>query len=269
MSKKNSWDNKSSARERLKAERERQAKRDKVRRQLLVAGGIVAVLAVAGGVAVAVAGADGSNKPLAVPANAVGSNGTTVVVGDANAKHTLHLYEDPRCPICASFEQQDGQGVLKGAKDGKYKIEYTFGTFLDAGNGGHGSMHALSALGAALNVSTDAFVQFHTALYTAANHPDERVDKFSDNAYLFKISDQVPALKGNAAFQKAVKDGTYDTWAKKMSDSFNSSGVQGTPTVKLDGKTIEVTGQSFPPPMGVIPSAQLTQAIDQRIGAKK
>jgi protein-disulfide isomerase len=269
MSTKNSWDNKSSARERLKAEREKQAKRDKVRRQLLVGGAIVAVLAVGAVVAVTVAksGGGSSSKPLVVPANASGTNGTTVVIGNPSAKHTLHMYEDPRCPICAAFEQQDGQTVLQGEQNGTYKLQYTFGTFLDAADGGHGSMHALSALGAALNVSPQAFIKFHTALYSAANHPDETVDKFSDNSYLFKISDQVPELKGNAAFQKAVENGTYDTWAQKMSDSFNSSGVQGTPTAVMDGKTVSVAGQSFPP-SGIISSTQLMTTINQQFGIK-
>ncbi|AEW93556.1 MULTISPECIES: thioredoxin domain-containing protein [Streptomycetaceae] len=268
MSKKNTWENKSSARERLKVERERQAKKDKLRRQLFAVGGVVVVLGAAAGIAVAVANSGEKAKPLVVPANAAGTDGTTVTIGDKKAAHTLHLYEDPRCPICAQFEQQDGPDVLKAAQDGKYKIEYTFGTFLDNSFGGSGSKHALSALGAALDVSPEAFVKYHTALYSAANHPEEQQDKFADSSYLLKIADQVPELKGNAAFTKAVKDGTYDTWAKKMSDSFNSSGVQGTPTAKLDGKVVEIAGQNFPP-SGIIGSTQLMQTIDKQLGTKK
>ncbi|MDF3288619.1 thioredoxin domain-containing protein [Streptomyces silvisoli] len=268
MSSKNSWENKASARERLKAERERQAKRDKLRRQLIAGGAIVAALAIAGGVAVAVSQSGGSSKPLVLPANTSGPNGTTVVYGNKNAAHTLSLYEDPRCPVCAMFEQADGKDVIQGAQDSRYKIQYTFGTFIDKNDGGSGSMHALSALGAALNVSPDAFIKFHTALYSQANHPDETQDKFSDNSYLFKISDQVPELKGNAAFQKAVKDGTYDAWAQKMSDSFNSSGVQATPTAKLDGKDLPVAGSNFPQ-TGVITPAQLAAAFDKALGPKK
>ena len=50
MSKRNSQASKTAARERLRQERERQAKRDKVRRQVIVAGAVVAVLAIAGGI---------------------------------------------------------------------------------------------------------------------------------------------------------------------------------------------------------------------------
>ncbi|MBV9025238.1 MAG: thioredoxin domain-containing protein [Streptomycetaceae bacterium] len=262
MSNKNSWENKSSARERLKEEREKQAKREKVRRQLIAVGSVVAALGIAAGVAVAVTHSGGS-KSLTVPASATGAQGTTVIYGNPNAKHTLHLYEDPRCPICAVFEQQDGQAVLAGANEGKYKIQYTFGTFLDGNLGGTGSMNALNAIGAALNVSPDAFIKFHTAIYSAKNHPDERTDKFSDNSYLLHIATEVPALKNNTAFQNAVKNGTYSGWARKMSDSFNSSGVQGTPTAQLDGKQLNVVTNT-----GLMPAAQLMQSIDQQIGAK-
>lgn len=263
MSQKNSWENKSSARERLKAEREKQAKRDKVRRQLIAIGSVVVVIGVAAGVAVAVSNSSGS-KTVTVPASASGTNGTTVIYGNPNAKHTLHLYEDPRCPICAQFEQQDGQAVLAGADAGKYNIQYTFGTFLDGNLGGTGSMNALGALGAALNVSPDAFIKFHTALYSAQYHPDEKgPDKFSDNNYLLQIADTVPALKSNTAFQNAVKNGAYSGWASKMSDSFNNSGVQGTPTAKLDGKQLNVVTNT-----GIMPAGQLAQSIDQQIGSK-
>ena len=50
MSKRNSQEAKRAARERLRAERERQAKKDKMRRQLLVGVSVVGVLAVAGGI---------------------------------------------------------------------------------------------------------------------------------------------------------------------------------------------------------------------------
>ncbi|MDI5963603.1 thioredoxin domain-containing protein [Streptomyces sp. SL13] len=267
MSSRNAWDQKSSARDRLKAEREKEAKRAKARRQIFAVVGVVVVIGVVAGIAIGVTKAThkGPSKPLVVPANASGTNGTTVIYGSASAKHTLHLYEDPRCPICASFEQTDGAQIVKGADAGDYKIQYTFGTFLDGNLGGSGSMNALSALGAALDVSPKAFIEFHTALYSKANHPDEQTDKFKDDSYLFKISNEVPALKDNAAFQKNVKDGKYDSWASKMSASFTSSGVQGTPTAMVDGKKFAVTGFNNPPE-GVIPLAQFTPALDKAIG---
>ncbi|MFE9437745.1 thioredoxin domain-containing protein [Streptomyces sp. NPDC006602] len=245
MAKRNSQAAKTAARERLRQERERQAKRAKVKRQVIVACSIVGVLAIAGGIGYAVVQ---GNKPgyweaakddkLVKPANTTGTNGTTVVVGKSSAKKTLVMYEDPRCPVCAQFEQTVGTTVKKDLDAGKFKIQYVGATFLDNGLGGEGSKNALSALGAALNVSPEAFLEYKTAMYSATWHPEESDDKFKDDDYLIKIAQTVPALKDNTKFQNAVKDGTYDKWALEESKVFDKDGVQGTPTLKMDGKTL-------------------------------
>ncbi|MET9773825.1 DsbA family protein [Streptomyces sp. NPDC006367] len=250
MSKRNTQAAKTAARERLRQERERQAKRDKVRRQVIVACSIVGVLAIAGGIGYAVVQ---MNKPsgwdkaaeakVVAPANTSGKDGTTVTLGESKSDHVVHLYEDPRCPGCANFEQTVGEAVNKGMEDGTYKLSFTIGTFLDGNLGGEGSKNALSALGAALNVSPEAFIDYKTALYSAEHHPSESTDEFAKDDYLIKVADTVDALKNNKKFQDAVKEGTYDAWAMKMSESFQKAeDVQSTPTVKINDKVIETPG---------------------------
>ncbi|WP_405474245.1 thioredoxin domain-containing protein [Streptomyces canus] len=257
MSKRNSQASKTAARERLRQERERQAKRDKVKRQVIVACSALAVLAAAGGIGYAVVQ---GNKPeywenvksekLVKPANTSGENGTTVIIGKAGAKKTLAMYEDPRCPICAQFEQTVGPTVNKDVEDGKYKIQYVGATFLDGKLGGEGSRNALSALGAALNVSPEAFLEYKTAMYSAKYHPDETEDKFKSDAYLIEVANTVSALKNNTKFQTAVKNGTYDKWALVMSDKFDTDskkyGIQGTPSLVMDGKLVNGSNGSAP-----------------------
>ncbi|MFH8516006.1 thioredoxin domain-containing protein [Streptomyces gelaticus] len=258
MSKRNSQANKAAARERLRAERERQAKKDKARRQIVVGVSIVGVLAVVG---LGTWGVMQLNKPsgweaakdaknVTAPKNTSGKDGTTVVIGKSSAKKTLELYEDARCPICATLEQSLGETIHKDVDAGKYKLQYIGATFLDGMAGGEGSKNTLSALGAALDVSPDAFLDYKAALYSVKYHPQEADDKFKDDSYLIKIADTVDALKGNAAFQKNVKDGTFDSWAMKMSAKFEDSGVRGTPTLKMDGKAL-TDGKSENAPMTV------------------
>ena len=247
MSKRNSQASKTAARERLRQERERQAKRSKAKRQIIVACSVVAVLAAAGGIGYAVVQA---NKPthweavksdkVVAPANTTGTNGTTVVIGKATAKKTLKIYEDPRCPVCAQFEQTVGSTFKKDLDAGKYKFQYVGATFIDNKDNGEGSKNALSALGAALNVSDEAFLEYKTALYSTKWHPDETSDKFKDDAYLIKVANTVSALKNNTKFQDAVKKGTYDAWAMAMSKTFdkNKDGVTGTPGFVMDGKQL-------------------------------
>jgi protein-disulfide isomerase len=292
MSKRNSQEAKRVARERLRVEREKQAKKEKIRRQVVVGGSIVAVLAVAAGIGVAVSKMGGPDGPWEVaaqvadkgvggsmefdgktttykaPAHTSGKKGLGIVVGDENAQHTLTLYEDMRCPICSQFEQNVGETVKKDIKDGKYKAEFVFGTFLDGdskdgiGSRGTGSKNALSALGAALNVSPQAFVDYKYALYSKDNHPEETDDAFAKDDKLIDVAQQVPALKDNAKFQKAVKDGTYDAWAMAMSAKFRAAkGVTGTPTVKMDGVHLKADAQGSPP----MTAEQLNQLVDAQI----
>ncbi|MFH8410608.1 thioredoxin domain-containing protein [Streptomyces sp. NPDC018019] len=257
MSNRNSQANKQAARERLRAERERQKKKEKVRRQLTVGGAIVAVLAIAGGIGVAVANSDGGDSgdggdkwaaaqkaKLVQPANSSGKNGTEIVIGKKDAKHTLSLFEDARCPGCAAFEQKVGETIQKDIKAGKYKASIHLGTFLDNNLRGTGSKNALSAMGAALNVSPDAFLKYKEALFSKEYHPEETgPDKFADNDYLLKVADTVPDLKGNTKFQSAVKAGTYNRWALEMSENFNTfKDVKATPTVKLDDTVLGTDG---------------------------
>ncbi|MFI8290956.1 DsbA family protein [Streptomyces sp. ms191] len=255
MSARNNQANKAAARERLRIERERQAKKDKARRQVIVGVSAVALLAVAGGVGYLVvqAGKPGQweaakdAKNVTAPRNTEGANGTTVVIGKPEAKKTLELYEDSRCPVCATFEQQVGAVVEKDVADGKYKVKYVGATFIDNAAQGEGSKNALSALGAALDVSPEAFLKYKSALYSTQFHPEETQDKFAKDSYLLEVADSVPALKGNAQFKKNVEDGTFDAWAMKMSAAFDASGVKGTPTLKMDGKALTVEGSENPP----------------------
>ncbi|MFF3321834.1 DsbA family protein [Streptomyces sp. NPDC002889] len=257
MSARNSKANKSAARERLRQERERQAKKDKTRRQLIVIASTIGVLAAAGGISYGIMQA---NKPshwesaadasdITAPKNTEGKNGTTVVIGKPSAKKTLELYEDSRCPVCATFEQAVGETVKKDVDAGKYKVKYIGATFIDGDKSinGQGSKNALSALGAALNVSPEAFMSYKSALYSQPFHPKESDDTFAKDSYLLKVADSVPALKNNSEFKKNVEDGTFDAWAMKMSAVFDKSGVGGTPTLKMDGKKLSVGAQENPP----------------------
>ncbi|MGW3659276.1 DsbA family protein [Streptomyces sp. NPDC005151] len=255
MSNRNSQANKAAARERLRAERERQAKKDKIRKQVFVGVSVVAVLAIAGGVSYGVmqmnkpghweAAADAKN--VTAPKNTSGTDGTTVVIGKSTAKKTLELYEDSRCPICGQFEQTVGETIHKDVDAGKYKVKYIGATFIDNSDNGEGAKNALSALGAALDVSPQAFLDYKFALYSAKYHPEESDDKFAKDSYLIKVANTVDELKDNKAFQKDVNDGTYDNWAMKMSAAFDKSGVKGTPTLKMDGKTLTSEGSENAP----------------------
>ncbi|MFD0277690.1 DsbA family protein [Kitasatospora sp. NPDC127111] len=252
-----------SATERLRAERERAERSARIRRRTVVGGACAAVLALAAGAAFAVGGSSGSGDaaakgPLVTPANASGADGTVITYGRADAPHTLEIYEDFRCPYCGQLETTDGGTIQQLADAGTYKIEYHLATFLDQGLGGSGSRTALAAAGAALNEGVDKFKQFHDVLY--AHQPDEREDGFADVNRLLDLAGQVPGLKTDA-FVKAVQDGTYVPWADQVNKAFDRSGVTGTPTVRLDGKKLEVFADGAP-----VPPDRFTALVGQVTG---
>ncbi|MFE3649837.1 MULTISPECIES: thioredoxin domain-containing protein [unclassified Streptomyces] len=257
MSNRNTQENKQAARERIRAQRDKEKKKERLRRQLVVAVSVVGVLAVAGGIGFAVLKANeptgweaAKEAKLVTPAHTQGKNGTEILIGDKSAKDTLEVFEDVRCPACAAFEQSTGEELLKDIHDGRFKVRFTLYSFIDDMSGGEGSKNALSALGAALNISPEAFLKYKSALYSTTYHPDEREDLYAKDAELLKVAADVPELKGNKAFEKQVKDGTYDRWAMEMSALFGRKGVRGTPTFMHGDKKLTIAE---------IPQQQMTQ----------
>ncbi|WP_189174911.1 DsbA family protein [Streptomyces lasiicapitis] len=157
--------------------------------------------------------------------------GGVITVGKPSAKHTVKVYEDPRCPVCKKFEESGAQALVAPLSAGDVKVEYTIASFLDKNLGGSGSVNAANALRAA--VESDKFPQFHSALFT--NQPEESDDAFTP-AFLLKIADTVGLRDG--AFKKAVTNGTYKSWVGIAMESFEKDGMTGTPTVVVDGKKV-------------------------------
>ncbi|ANZ19250.1 thioredoxin domain-containing protein [Streptomyces noursei] len=257
MSNRNTQENKQAARERIRAQREKEKKKERLRRQLIVAVSAVGVLAIAGGIGFAVMKANeptgweaAKEAKLVTPAHTQGDKGTEILIGDKNVKQTLEVFEDVRCPACAAFEQSTGEELLKDLHDGRFKVRYTMYSFIDDMQGGEGSKNALSALGAALNVSPEAFLKYKSALYSTKYHPDEREDLYAKDSELLKVAGDVPELKGNKAFEKQVEDGTYDRWAMEMTALFGRKGVRGTPTFMHGDKKLT---------MAEIPQRKMTQ----------
>ncbi|MEU5954884.1 thioredoxin domain-containing protein [Streptomyces sp. NPDC047525] len=157
--------------------------------------------------------------------------GGVITVGDPQAGHTVKLYEDARCPICKKFEESGAQALVKPVAEGKVKVEYTLASFLDKNLGGSGSVNAANALRA--SVEAGKFPQFHAAVF--ANQPVSETEDAFTPAFLLKIADKVDGLRG-AEFDKAVQKGTYKKWVGEAMQAFTDDGMEGTPTVVIDGK---------------------------------
>ncbi|MET7858447.1 thioredoxin domain-containing protein, partial [Streptomyces sp. NPDC005318] len=152
---------------------------------------------------------------------------------------TVHLYEDPRCPVCEEFETTGGGPELREATVWRTaKSEYTLASFLDDRMGGSGSKKAVNALRAALEEGK--FAEYHEVLY--ANQPEEAVDGYTD-AFLLKLAGQVEGLRG-PEFDTAVKTMKYRTFVTTSQKAYERAGGKeeprgpGTPTAVINGKRI-------------------------------
>jgi protein-disulfide isomerase len=171
----------------------------------------------------------------------VGSDGTSILVGDPKARVTVHLYEDPRCPYCAEFETTGGGPVLaEWVLRHKVKVEYTMASFLDPRRGGNGSKKAVNALRAA--VQRGKFAEYHTVLYQ--NQPSEEVDGFT-TARLLELASKVKGLR-SPSFDTAVKSMQYQDFVDSAEKVFAAAGHYnghvgpGTPTAEVNGYRIPV-----------------------------
>lgn len=212
----------------------------------MMRGGWWAVLGAA--VVLSMAGC-GQRAPQAAPVfesaedlpEKLGADGTTIVVGDPDAKLRVRLYEDPRCPVCEEFETIGGGPRLRQAMlDRQARTEYTLASFLDDKVGGSGSKRAVNALRAALEEGK--FVEYHEVLYD--NAPEESVDGYT-SAYLLKLADQVEGLR-SPEFDAAVTSMKYRAFVTASEKAYERAGGAqdpegpGTPTVVINDKQIPV-----------------------------
>ncbi|WP_407110115.1 DsbA family protein [Streptomyces sp. DSM 116494] len=230
---------KRTARERLAAEREKQKAADKRRRALIVGASVVCVLGLAAVIGVVAANSGGDDTesdsagPVVAPSGALGKDGTAIPVGKPDAKATLTVWEDFRCPACKSFEQVYSPTIHELTEAGQLKVEYHLVTLIDGGMGGTGSRNSANA--AACAQDAGKFAAYHDVLFE--NQPVESDDAFVDKDRLIDLAGKVEGLD-TPAFRACVEDGTHNSWVAKSHEAFQKGGFSGTPTVLFDGKNI-------------------------------
>ncbi|WP_078628481.1 DsbA family protein [Streptomyces sp. NRRL F-2664] len=242
MSEKNDGANrdatKRSARERLQAERERQKTRDKRRRTLIVAAAVVGVLGLATVVGVIAANAGKGDKsdsagPVVAPSGATGKDALAIRTGKPEAKSTLTVWEDFRCPACKSFEDNYRDTIHELEAKGLLKVDYHLVTLIDGNMGGSGSLKGANA--AACAQDAGKFTEYHDILFQ--NQPEEVDDAYGKNAKLLELAGKVEGLD-TPEFRTCVEEGTHNSWVAKSHEAFGAGNFRGTPTVLLDGKDI-------------------------------
>ncbi|TYB44716.1 DsbA family protein [Actinomadura chibensis] len=228
-----------SARERLAADRKKQAARAKQRRLLaIVLGSVVAVAVIVVG-AVLIVDHQSKNGKAQVHQGALAplsrqADGSIVMAQNGVTKPELEIFEDFQCPICKQFEQSSGKTVLELAQQGKVKVVYRpfhlFGQQKDPVK-----INSLRSAEAALCVPADKWISYHDALFKF--QPTEGEKGFSPDD-LVKWGKDIGVTDPN--FEKCVRDGQKKSTVDSMTKyALQDRGVDGTPTVFLDGKKLD------------------------------
>lgn len=205
------------------------------RRRAIVGGAVAAVLVVIAVVVVIVVQTRRTTTSAAapVPGHAV-AGGAAFQVGQASAPVTVDLYEDFQCPTCKAFEQLTGATVAQLVTDGSIKVNYRPIAILDRFSSTEYSTRALNAAGVVADAAgVDAFLKFHGLLY--ANQPAENSAGLSDDQ-LIAYAKHVGA--SGSTVESHIRDRHYGDWTKKVTDEASKSGLQGTPTIRIDGKDL-------------------------------
>jgi len=229
--------------ERAEQMRKEREKADRKQRSLITVAIVVVVVALIAVGAWAVSTGGGDDKPagpLVTPAHTNAAYGFDYSAGDAggtagNDPVRVVLYEDFQCPICKSFEEQDGAFLDDLVKKGEITIEYRMFAFLDGQSSTEYSTRSASAAMAVLDRGgVAAFKKFHDLLY--ANQPPEGGDGLPDET-LVDLAKQA----GVTGIDADVKDQTFAPWVRKAKDAAFDDGHKGTPTILIDGKSVAPT----------------------------
>ena len=166
--------------------------------------------------------------------------GGGVLVGRTEARRALVLYEDPQCPWCGRFERESGDLIRREIAAGAVSAEYRMRCFL-----GPESVRADNAL--VLAARYNRFAQLHQVLF--ANQPEEGTGGFTTDTLL-----ALGAAAGldDEGFAAGVRQGTWSGWVLQREAQFAAESPNGTPTVLLDGETLDPSVLYDPDVLGIV-----------------
>jgi protein-disulfide isomerase len=182
-----------------------------------------------------------------VPPQHLTSTGA-IPVGAATAPVTVSIYFDYMCPACGAFEKANSAELARLVAAGTVRLELHPIAFLDdRSSGTEYSTRSANAFAAVADAAPDRVWAFHTALY--GQQPAEGSHGLSDEQIAQVASDAGVPADVAARFT----DGTYRPWVASVTRQAFASGVEHTPTLKINGTLFE--GNAFV-------TGPLTQAIE-------
>lgn len=226
-------------------------------RRFLTWAGALVIVGLVGAIVVTIMSAGGRERTLpdvngaVVPPQHLTST-SAILVGNADAPVTVQIYYDYMCSFCGSFEKANSGELDRLVADGVARVELHPLAFLDElSSGTEYSMRTANDVAVVADAAPDSVWKFHGALY--AHQPEEGSEGLTD--------EQIAAIATDAGVPAAVVDrftaGTYRPWVASVTKKAFASGVEHTPTVRINGR--EFTGDLYS-------VGALTDAIESAAG---
>lgn len=215
-----------SRRQRLREEQQRVARERRTRTILMSVAGLAVLATVVWAIFALV-----RSVPNTAAAGSV--DASTVVIGKADAKVRVDVFQDFMCPYCGQFERNNGADLKALVDDGTVKLVIHPMSFLDQQSGtAKYSTRAANALFTVYKAEPDKALAFNAALY--ANQPEEGTPGPTD--------DQLKALATGVGVSQSVADSftsmANESAVVQATQSAFAAGVTSTPTVKINGEKL-------------------------------
>ncbi len=187
------------------------------------------------------AGPGQATGAVALPKGVTDPAGGLVVNADTAkpGAPTLQVYEDFQCPACARVHEILGETIADLASDGSIRLVYHPMVFLDEKLHNDSSKRVTNA--AACAADAGAYPRYHDAAMRAQSsdgkgYSPEQIQQFATDA----------GLTGAAltTWQQCEAAGTYAAYVRASEETAFAAGVDGTPTLKVNGQDLDLNGIS-------------------------
>ena len=174
------------------------------------------------------------NTSAALPSSVSKDDGYGIVYnGELKGVPVIDIWEDFQCPVCARFEQVNGDYIEKLIEEKKAKVVYHTLSFL-----GPESVNAANA--AACSADEGKFLEFHRLLMM--NQKAENSGAW-DNTFLASLG-QTAGITSQK-FSSCVNKGEYVGWVSNVAAAGAKANVNSTPTVFVNGKEIDRNASEY------------------------
>ena len=178
-------------------------------------------------------GLDGIKLQPAVTSTIDTANGSAISF-DNGAATTIDVWEDSQCPVCKLFADANGQYLDSLIREKKANVRYHILSFL-----GDESVRAANASFCA--AAEGQYLDFHKAIYAVQSAVEN--SGFWSNETLVEMGKKIGIT--STKFEDCVTKGSKVDLVQANSESMSKFGVQGTPTVFINGKKWERTQNAF------------------------